>query len=168
MKSLTWDVVIIAALALLLAYSLLIRRHKSLATLVSVYIAYFVASSWGERISQLFSGDRLLFNQVWIKSNATPYAVQGVLLVLFTFLISAFLKLGGKRGRYATVEVIAYAICTVAVSLLFILLFLPDSVREHVLSMSRIAPYIYQYRDWVLMVPVAVMLYFGIYGDEEL
>ncbi len=168
MKTLSWDIAILAALALLLAYSLILRRHKALATLVSVYISYFVASSWGDRIAQLFSGDRVLFNQVWIKANATPYVVQGVLLVLFTFLISAFLKLGGKRARYSVVEVVAYSVSTVVLALLFILLFLPDPIRQTVLDSSKIAPYIYQYRDWVLIAPVAIMLYFGIYGDEEL
>jgi len=168
MNTLTWDIGILAALALLLAYSLLLRKHKALATLVSVYISYFVASTWGERIAQLFSGDRVLFNQVWIKANATPYAVQSVLLVLFTFLIAAFLKLGGKRARYSAVEVVAYSVCTVVLALLFILLFLPEPVRQTVLASSKIAPYVYDYRDWILIVPVVVMLYFGIYGDEEL
>jgi hypothetical protein len=168
MKSITWDVGIVAALALLLAYSLLIRRHKSLATLVSVYVAYFVASSWGERIAQLFSGDRVLFNQVWIKANATPIAVQAFLLILFTFLISSFLKLGGKRSRYSTVEVVAYAICTLAVGLMFILILMPADVRENAMSSSQVLPYVYKWKEWILVAPVFVMIYFGIYGDDDL
>jgi hypothetical protein len=168
MKFLTWDVAVLAALALLVAYSLLIRRHKALATLVSVYVAYFVAVSWGDKVSQLLSGDKPLYNQVWIQAHATPYATQGALLVLFTLLISSFLKLGGKRSRYSSIEVVAYSICTVAVAFLFILLFLPSDVRTQVLAISRIAAPIYAYRDWVMMVPVAALLYFGIYGEEEI
>jgi hypothetical protein len=67
MRAITWDIGIAAALGLLLAYTILIRKHKALATLMSVYMAYFVAASWGSRLSQLLSGDRILFNQVWIK-----------------------------------------------------------------------------------------------------
>lgn len=168
MKALTWDVGILAALGLLLAYSLLIRRHKSLAALVSVYIAYFVASSWGERISALLTGDRAIFHQVWVKTNASPHVVQAILLILFTLLISMFIKLGGKRSRYSSFEIVVYGICTVAVGTMFILLFMPEEVRQGVLATSKIAPLIYKWRDWILMVPVIAVIYFGIYGDDEL
>lgn len=168
MHALTWDIGILAAFALLLAFSLLIRRHKALATLVSVYIAYFVASSWGDKISSLLTGNQTILHQVWIKTNASPAAVQAVLLVLFTLLISMFIKLGGRRARYSVVEIVVYSICTVAVGAMFVLLFLPDTNREAVLAGSKIAPFIYKWRDWILMLPVIAIIYFGIYGDEDL
>jgi hypothetical protein len=168
MHALTWDVGIVAATGLLLAFSLLIRRHKALATLVSVYIAYFVASSWGDKISSLLTGNQTIFHQVWIKTNASPAVVQAVLLVIFTLLISMFIKLGGRRARYSSLEVVVYSVCTVAVTTMFILLFLPQSTRDDVLAGSKIVPFIYQWRDWILMVPVIAIIYFGIYGDDDL
>ena len=86
--SLTWDIGIAGVAALLTAYSILIRKHRSLATLVSTFIAYFIATGWSQRISEFFNGDRVLFNNVWIKANATPFAVSVTLLVLFTVLLS--------------------------------------------------------------------------------
>ena len=167
MQALTWDIGCGAALALLVAYTVLIRRHKSLATLVSVYIAYFVATSWGERFSAFLNGDQVVFHQVWLHSHASPPFVESVLLIVFTFVISAFLKLGGKRSRYGTVEIVTYAVCTVAVGSMFILMFLPDSVRETILATSRVAPYIYQWREIILMVPVAAIIFFGIYASDD-
>jgi|GEM_PF-5665076 len=166
--ALTWDIAIVAILALLMAYSLLIRKHKSLATLVSVYIAYFIATSWGTWIAGFFNGNRVSVSNVWIKANATPFAVEVALLVIFTFLLSTFIKLGGKRGRYSMVEVAAYSICTVALGFMFVLLLMPDAQRTLILQTSHIAPFIYNWRQWILIVPVFVMIYFGIYGDEEL
>jgi hypothetical protein len=168
MNSITWDIGILAALGLLLAYTLLIRKHKALATLMSVYLAYFVAASWGGRLAQLFSGDRVLFDQVWIKAAMTPFVAQAVLLVLFTFIISAFLKLSGSRSRYSMVEVGLYAVCTVAVSVMFLTLFMLPEQRDAIFGQSKILPLVYQWRDWILMVPVFVIIYFGVYGDEEM
>jgi hypothetical protein len=167
MKALTWDIGIVAVLGILLAYTLLIRRHKALATLMSVYMAYFVAASWGVRLAQMFSGDRVLFNQVWIRGVLTPFVAETLLLVLFTFVISAFLKLGGSRARYSFIEVAIYAVATVAVGVMFMTLFMTPELRTAIFSHSKILPFIYQWRDWILMVPVFVIIYFGIYGDED-
>ena len=78
------------------------------------------------------------------------------------------MKLGGKRGRYGILEVVAYSICTVAVATMFFLLFLPDPVRAGLLDGSKIASMIFEWRDWVLVAPVVVIIFFGIYGDDEL
>ncbi len=167
MQGITWDIGILALAGIILAYSLLIRRHKALATLVSVYISYFVATAWGERVSGLFSGDQVLFNSVWFKANATPFTVQVGLLVVFTILLSSFLKLGGRRSRYGVLEVVVYSIATVSLLTMFLLLLMPEEVRSSILAASKIAPYVYQWREWVLLVPVFAMIYFGIYGEEE-
>jgi hypothetical protein len=167
MMAFTWDTGILAVLGVLVTYTVLIRKHKALATLMSAYMAYFVAVSWGDRLAQLFSGDRLLFNQIWIRGAMSPFMGRAVLLLLFTFLISAFLKLGGARGRYSMLEVVCYAVATVGVLAMFLLLFMDPAGREVALAQSRILPVIYEGRDWVLMVPVCVIIFFGIYSDDE-
>ena len=167
MQALTWDIGCGAVLALLVAYTVLIRRHKSLATLVSVYIAYFVATAWGERFSALLSGDQVLLHSVWIRAHASPELVQSLLLIIFTFVISAFLKLGGKRSRYGTFEIVTYAICTVAVGSVFVLLFLPDAMRETIIATSRVAPFLYKWREFIMMIPVIAIIYFGIYASDD-
>lgn len=168
MRPLTWDIGILAVLAILVAYSVFIRKHKSLATLVSVYISYFIATSWGDKIAGFFNGDQVLLSSVWIQANATPFAVQVTLLVIFTFLLSSFIKLGGRRSRYGLVEVGAYSVCTVALGLMFILLIMPEDLRQTVLASASIPPLVYDWREWILVIPVFVMVYFGIYGDDDL
>lgn len=166
MNALTWDIGIGAAAAILLAYSLLIRRHKALATLVSTYIAYFVATAWGERIAGFFSGDRVISN-VWIRANATPYAIEIGLLIIFMFLLSSFIKLGGRRSRYGMLEIVAYTVSTIALLMMFMLLLMPDGMRETALATSKILPWVYAWREWILLIPIIIMIFFGIYGDED-
>ena len=168
MKALTWDIGIVAILGIFLAYNLLIRKHKALGTLMSVYVAYFVAASWGSRLSQLFDGDRVLFNQVWVKGVLTPFVAQTGLLILFTLVISAFLKLGGSRSRYSVIEVVIYTLATVTVGVMFMTLFMTPELRTQIFTHSHILPFIYQWRDWVLMAPVFVIIFFGIYGDDNM
>jgi hypothetical protein len=167
MKFITWDTGILAGFILLLAYSLLLRKHKALATLVSVYIAYIMASTWGDPISQFFSGDRVLANQVWVQANASPVLVKSLLLVIVTFLLSTFLKLGGKRSKYSAVEVVLYVTSTMALFVMFVISFMGPEMRDHTLSISQIVPYIYRFKDWILVIPVFFMVFFGIYGSEE-
>ena len=167
MHFLTWDSAIIAALGLLLSYSLLIRKHRALATLVSLYIGYLMATVWGDRVVEFFAGDRVFLNQVWIKSNASPFAIDSILMLLVAFLLSSFIKLGGRRSRYSVLEVSVYASCSLAVAVMFMLSFMTPPMRDHVLASSRIVPYIYQWREWVLVVPIFAIIIFGIQGNEH-
>ncbi|MCC2631363.1 MAG: hypothetical protein K0S20_62 [Patescibacteria group bacterium] len=164
---LTWDTAIIASLALLTAYSLLIRKHKALATLVSVYIGYMMASTWGDQVAAFFAGDRVAFSQLWIKVSASPFVVQSLLMIVVTFLVSTFVKLGGKRSRYSALEVVVYAVATLALLVMFLVSFMPIELREQVLKSSQIVPFIFKYREWILGLPVIAIVFFGIYGEEE-
>ena len=167
MKFLTWDAGLLAGLGILLAYSLLIRKHKALATLVSCYIAYVMTTLWGDQVSQFFSGNQVLFNQVWIKASASPYMVSAIMLIVVTLLLSTFLKLGGKRARYSSVEVVVYAVSTVALIGVFLVSFMNPTMRAQVFASSTILPALYTWRQWVLLLPVFAMVFFGIYGNEE-
>jgi len=167
MKFITWDTAILAVTGILLAYSLLIRRHKALATLVSLYIAYVMTSLWGQRVTEFLSGDRVFLNQVWIKSNASPFNVQLTLFVSLTVLISFFIKLGGKRSRYSVIEVIVYTITTMALAVILINALMPPEMRELVSLQSKIFPVLYDWREWILAVPVFEIIFFGILSDDE-
>ncbi len=167
MKFITWDAGIIAGFVILLAYSLLIRKHKALATLVSIYIAYVMASTWGPAVADFFAGNRVVANQVWIRANVSPVLVQALMLFLVTFLISTFLKLGGKRSKYSSIEIVLYALGTMGLFVMFVLSFMTPEARDNTLQTSRLVPLIYHFRDWILVVPVFCMVFFGIYTSEE-
>ncbi len=167
MQGVTWDVGIGITAAVLFVYSFFIRRHKALATLVSAYISFLVAQTWGGPLSQLFSGDRVIFSNVWIQGNITPFVVKIGLFVLLMIVLSTFMKLGGRRSRYGILEVAVYTICLVAVSLVFALLLMPEDMRITIASESVITKFLLQWKDWVQVVPVFAIVYFGIYGDEE-
>lgn len=167
LKLITWDSAIAATFVILLAYSLLIRKHKSLATLISLYIAYVMASTWGDRIAEFLSGQSMLPNHVWIRANVSTSVVQTILMLIVTFLISTFLKLGGKRSKYSSVEVTLYVLATVALATLFIITFLQPDQRDLALKVSKIVPFVYKWREWILVLPVFLMIFFGVYGNEE-
>lgn len=167
MRFITWDIGILAVLALLISYSLIIRRHKALAALVSVYIAYVMTSIWGQRVTEFFAGDRVFLNQVWIKANASPFVVQSILFAFLSLLLSAFIKLGGRRSRYSVIEIGVYSICTVALLVIFILSFMTPEMRDQVLAGSKLIPLVYRFREYILVIPVFVIIYFGVFGEDE-
>jgi hypothetical protein len=167
MKFITWDVGIVAAFGILLAYSLLIRKHKSLATLVSIYIAYVVTSIWGGRVEQFFSGDRVLLKQFWIKSSTSPFTIQVIFLLVVTLLLSSFIKLGSKKARYSPLEVALYTISALGLAVLFMTTFMSPEMRAQVMSTSKIVPFIYSWKEWFLGIPVLLMIFFGATSHEE-
>jgi len=166
MKFLTWDIGLLAALGILLAYSILIRKHKALAVLVSVYISYVMTTLWGDQVVQFFTGQRVAFN-VWIQANASPFFIKAILFIILVLLLSSFVKLGGKRSKYSMPEVVVYSICAVTLSGLLLVTLMGEPYQSQVLAHSKILPILYTWRQWVLGLPVFAMILFGIYGNEE-
>lgn len=167
MRLLTWDTGILAALGLLLAYSLLIRKHKSLATLVSVYVGYVMATVWGDQVAAFFAGDRVFLSQVWIRANASPFVVKAVLMIGVAFLLSSFIKLGGRRSKYSAPEVTVYAVATLALAVSLLVTFMAPEMRAQVLASSQIVPFIYRWNEWFTVLPIFAIIFFGIYGNED-
>lgn len=167
MRSITWDVALIAIAVILLAYTFLIKRHKSLTALIAVYISYIVTVNWGNVVVGLFTGDRLIFKQMWIKANAAPHLVQIGLFIILALLIFFFTKFIGKRSRYSFLEVALYSVSAVSLGAIFVVAFLPIDIRTQALASSKILPYLYNWREWLVLAPVLIMIAFGIYSSEE-
>jgi len=166
MKELTWDVGILAVLGIVLAYSLLIRKHTSLAALVSVYIAYVMTSLWGDQVVQFFSGQRVAFN-VWIQANSSPYLIRAILFGVLIILLTAFIKLGGKRSRYSMPEVALYSISAVMLATVLLATLMPADYQHVVLGQSKIMAFMFNWRQVILGLPVFLIILFGIYGNED-
>jgi len=167
MHFLTWDTGIVAALVLLLLYSLVIQKHKALSVLLSMYVAYVVASTWGDQVVDFFLGSRTLPGGVWVKANLAPYEVRVGLFVLATIVLASFVKIGARRAKYGTLEVVAYSVLTIALGALFILFFMDPTSRALAVSHSRLLPLVIMFKQWILGLPVVAMVLFGIYGSEE-
>ena len=165
--NLTWDLGIGIAAAVIFAYYFLIRRHKALATLVSVYIAYMVALVWGDPLAAIFTGDRVIFNSIWVQGDITPYLVKIALFLLLVIMLSTFLKLGGRRNRYGAPETVGYTLCVVALLLTLTVLLTPAATQTFLSHRSHIIDFLLEWKNWVEVVPVFIMIYFGIYGEED-
>ena len=167
MRPITWDIIIASVFLILLLFCLLIRRHKALSALVSVYIAYIVTVNWGDKTAGLFTGERVLFGFVWLKSAVPSYIVQASLFLLIAVLIMTLVKFSGKRSHYSTLEVSVYVTLAVALGTVFLVAFLPSDIRAKVFSSSKIVPIIYKCRDYIVLIPVIAMMFFGVYNSDD-
>jgi hypothetical protein len=163
----TWDIAIGAAAGVIAVYTFIMRRHKALTLLLSAYVSYAVTIIWGNPFAELFTGERAVFSNVWIKSNAQPYMVQIGLFILVLLLLTSFVKLGGKRGRYGLLETAVYSAGAVIVSVTAALLLMPPAIREQVSSQSLLLPTIFRFADWAILVPVFLIIFFGVISSDD-
>lgn len=167
MKSITWDIVIASVFLILLLFCILIRRHKALSALVGVYISYIVTVNWGDKLADLFTGDRVIFGQIWFKVNIPRYQVQVFLFLLVCFLIISFVKFSGRRSHYSNFEVSIYVLLAVALGTVFVLSFLPADLKAKALNGSRILPTVNKLREYMVLIPVFAMIFFGFYNNDD-
>lgn len=167
MKPITWDIVIASVFLILLLFCILIRRHKALSALVAVYISYIVTVNWGDKLAGLFTGDRVILGQIWFKANFPTYMVQGFLFLLVCVLIISFVKFSGKRSHYSNLEVSVYVFLAVALGTVFLTAFLPADLRLKVMNGSKILPMINKFRELIVLLPVIMMIFFGLYSSED-
>ena len=168
MSFLTWDTGIVAAFAVMLAYCLLLQRHKALAALISSYVAYVLTVAYGSSVAGFFTGDKVIFKSVWVQANATPFAVEMAFFLLTIVVLTIFLKLSGKRSKFKIVEVVLYIVAATLLAVMFITSLMPDDVRANVFAVSKIVPLVYQFRQWIIGLPIILILIFGLSrGGEE-
>jgi hypothetical protein len=122
----------------------------------------------GDKLVGLFWGDRVIFQSVWIKSNLPPHVILAGFFLILLLLLTFFLKLGGKRSRYGALEVLFYCVGAVTLAAVFTMAFLPGDLRAHILSQSKVMPFLNNFREWVTVAPVILILIFGIGKDDEL
>lgn len=156
----TWDVFIGLAFAIGIAYGLILRREKTITFLCSTYVAMVVASNFSGYIFDFFNGNRVVADQVWIRSNASLSTVT-----IITFLVTAFFISGAinsqssKSGDISFVEVAVYSALNIALIVTSILGFLPDEARAHYLEVSRAASFLFQWKTlWVMLPPIALII----------
>jgi hypothetical protein len=164
----TWDIGVLSAAGIIAVYCFLLRRHKALTLLVAAYVAYVIALLWGFTLSELLTGERAVVSNVWIQANVAPHMVQIGLFTLVLVLTTSFMKLGGKRGRYGLLETALYSISAVGVAITSALLYLPVAERALLSEKSFILPFLFTWANWIMLVPVMVIAFFGIIsGDDQ-
>lgn len=172
----SWDLFITLFFIIGLAYGFILQREKIVATLLSVYAALAVSQILAEPVGQFFKGDKTLFNQIWIRSDAQPFTIHLALFVTVIVLLSAKGALSGGRGRGAIshLEILVYSALNTALIVSSIFSFLPEPTQAIYATSSRLASFLIERKDWWIVGPVIALIFFGFqrhnrrsYADED-
>lgn len=156
----TWDVFIGLAFILGIAYGFILRREKTITALCSTYIGIVIASNFSEYLFQVFNGNKLIANQIWIRSSASLPTVSIITLLASSFLIAgAINSTQSKPGDMSPFEVAIYSALNIALIIATIIGFLPEAGQASILASSKVATIIFNFHTaWVILPPLALII----------
>lgn len=144
------------------AYGLLFQREKIIATLCSVYVGIVVAENFSGTVFQFFNGNKVVANQVWIKSNASASTVAIVLFLSTILLISSAISVRRRSDSSSSpFDSVLYSVLAVALILASVLNFLPEASRNHYLEISAVARSLFNYKTILVLLPPIVLVITG-------
>ena len=120
----SWDVFIGLAFLFGIAYGFILQREKTITTLISVYIGMVVASSFSSTVFDFFQGNKVIANQIWIRSNASTSSIAIVIFLATIFFVSGAINSKTKKGSgdLSLLEIIIYSALMMALIVPFALL----------------------------------------------
>lgn len=156
----SWDVFIGLTFVLGVAYGFILKREKTITVLCSTYIAMVMASGFTEYVFQFFQGNKVIGNQVWIKSNVSQSTIAIALFLIVIFFVSgAIISASSSSGDLSPVEVIIYTALTMALIISTIIGFLPEVSRNNIIASSKVASIIYNFRTlWIIAPPISLVI----------
>ncbi|TSC66453.1 MAG: Uncharacterized protein CEO22_95 [Candidatus Berkelbacteria bacterium Gr01-1014_85] len=159
----SWDLFISLFFVIGIAYGIILQRDRVVACLLSVYVALLVSEQLVEPIGQFFQGDKTLFNQIWIRSNTSPFTIQTGLFIAIVVLLSAKggLGHGRSRGGIGNLEVLVYSFLNTALIVASIFSFLPEATLEAYRHSSKLVAMLMQYQQAWQLLPVVALIFFG-------
>lgn len=159
----SWDLFITLFFIIGLAYGFILQRERIVATMMSVYASLLVSQLLVEPVGQFFKGDKTLFNQIWIRSDTSPFTIRMALFIGIIVLLSAKGAIGSARGRglISHFEVVVYSALNTALIVSSIFSFLPAPTAEAYAQTSKLVDYLVKHHDWWLILPVAALIFFG-------
>lgn len=159
----SWDLAIIVLFLIGMAFGYILQREKIVATLISVYVALVVTQVFSGNVFEFFQGDKTLFNQVWIKSESSPFTIRVIIFMAVIMLLSAKGGISGAKakGVFSPIEILGFSFLTVALILSSIFQFMPLESREAFMASSRMATIIIKYNVYWVVIPVAILIALG-------
>lgn len=167
MKIPSWDIIIVIIFIVGLAYSFVLRRERTLAALASVYISYLVTLTWGQSVADFFQGNRVIFNQLWIKSDTQTSTIQIVMFLVLFLLLSGFTGFAATKTKISGLAVLLQSFFTIGLAISSSISFLDNDKKAQLFEASKFAGLIWQYHPFWLLAPVLVLIFMGIrYGEN--
>ncbi len=164
----SWDLFITLFFIIGLAYGFILQRERIVSTLMSVYAALAVSDLLVTPVGQFFKGDKTLFNQIWIRSDAQPFTIHLVLFILIIVLLSVKGGVAARgRGLMSHFEVLVYSALNTALIVSSIFAFLPEPTRDAYAKGSRLVSLIITHHDWWIIAPVAAIVFFGFHRHSR-
>jgi len=161
----SWDLAIIVFFLIGVAFGYILQREKIVATLVSVYVALVVTQVFSGNVLSFFQGDKTLFDQVWIKSDSSPFTVRVIIFMAVIMLLSAKGGISStkSKGIFSPIEIIGFSFLTTALIISSIFNFMPPESREVFMATSRMANFVIKYYLWWVIIPVIAMIGLGFF-----
>lgn len=162
----SWDLIITIFFITGIAYGFLLQRERVLATLIAVYIAWAVAAFWGKAVYELFSGQTIIFKQLWFRTNTTLFNVQTAVFVIFTVLLSLkgeFADITKRAvGSSNPIIVFLYSFLNTGLILATVINFMGPTVQADLIRQSHLAELIITYKTWWVVAPAVLMIIAGL------
>ena len=95
----SWDLFLSLFFFTLTAYGFILNREKVTVTILSTYVSLVVATAWGPSFYKLFTGNAVLFNQLWFRTNVSQFTVQLGIFAVYMVLLSLKSEISGPVSK---------------------------------------------------------------------
>jgi hypothetical protein len=142
------------------AYGFILQREKTITALCSVYVGIVIASSFSGTVFDFFNGNKVIANQIWIRSNTSTTTIAIVLFLASTMLVAHAINshFNSKSDSLSMLEIVIYSTLMIALILSTILGFLPEGSRNNYVETSIAARYLYNYRTLFVVLPPIILV----------
>ena len=165
----TFDVILIALAFVLGAFTVIIKRQASMAVLLASYVAYVTVLVWGDTILGLINKQQVVIGGVSFGVSVGVIPLTALLFWVITFAVAVLGKLGGGGNHHqrSLPEAVVYSVVAVAVLAVLSVSIIPKPLQAQVLQGTNVLSFLFNYRDWVVAAPVALVILFSLrHGDE--
>lgn len=159
----SWDVFIGLAFLFGIAYGFILQREKIIATLCSIYVGIVIASTFSNTVFDFFNGNKVIANQIWIRSNASVSTIAIALFVISIIAVAGALnsRSSEKSGDISAIEIFVYSVLMMGLFIATIIGFLPAATTKHALEISKAVKYIIMLKTFLIVAPPVVLVLFG-------
>lgn len=159
----SWNLAITVFFLIGIVFGYILQREKITATLLSVYVALVVTQLFSGNVFDFFQGNKILFNQVWIRSNASPFTVRILVFLAIIALLSAKGGISGSKskGLLSPIEIMVLSFLTTGLILSSIFFFMPPESRDAFMQSSKLASAVIRYYPAWVLAPIVAMIGLG-------
>lgn len=159
----SWNLAIIVFFLIGIVFGYILQREKIIATLLSVYVGLVVSQLFSGSVFDFFQGNRTLFNQVWVRANASPFTIRVIVFLAIIAILSAKGGISGtkSKGLLSPIEIIILSFLTCGLILSSIFYFLPPETREAFMSSSHLVSLVIRYYPLWVLAPIVALVGLG-------